>query len=136
MILKGSFAMSLTPISELDFSLMPIEGGIDYEPLPPDWGELLPQKEIKPDLLASINEIAGQVGSIFDAGWSIYNKVRGRVTANEQIAQDTIRPEPTPIILQQTKGFYEIYSENKTAVYLIGGGLILLTMSLLIKKVF
>ena len=127
--------MALEPLDELDFSMTPIGGGVDgYEPTQ-DWSKLAPTIQTKPDLLASINEIAGRVGTIFDAGWSVYEKIAGRTTANEQIAGETVGAEKTPIIIQQPKGFYEIYAQNKTSVFLIGGGLVLLTMTLLIKKV-
>ena len=127
--------MTLIPISKTDFSLMPIEGGIDYEPITPDWANVLPPAKIEPSVLASINDIAGQIGTIFDKGYTIYERIAGRATANKQIAGETIQPDKTPIILQQTKGFYELYNENKMSVFLIGGGLVLLTMTLLIKKI-
>lgn len=127
--------MSLVPtILEPDFSLVPIGGGIDYQPIAPDWTNVIPQKKVEPDTLASINTIAGQLGSIFDAGYSVYEKIAGRATANKQIAGETVSPEGTPTILQKTTGFYALYNENKTAVFLVGGGIVLLIVSLFIKK--
>lgn len=127
--------MALVPLSgatTADMALIPIGQDVPFQ----DWRAAVPAPAVKPDLLASINEIAGQIGTIFDSGWAVYEKIAGRTTANEQIAGETLPAEKQPVIIQQTmvKGFYELYNENRAAVLLVGGGLVLLTTALMVKK--
>ena len=90
--------------------------------------------QVKAESVSTMGDLMESVGSIFDFGWGIYEKVTGRVTANEQIKKDTEPQTITQVIVKSGKGFYQFYEENKMAVIAIGGGFIFLTFALLAKK--
>lgn len=83
----------------------------------------------------SIGSLMNNIGNIFDRGWSIYEQVTGRVTADEQIQKETIIDRTTQVVVQGAEGFYDFYKENKTAMFVIGGGFIFLVFALLAKKI-
>lgn len=127
--------MSLIPITALDFSLVPIGGGISYGELPPVVATSETKSpDITPDIFASINQIATQISGIYNKGMDAYGAITGRDTANRKIAQEIVQPVAPPIIIQSTRGFYDIYNENRMSVLLVGGGIVLLTITILLKK--
>lgn len=125
----------MSALTDSLIALLPIGGGIGDTVVPPVESVNPPESQKVPSgTLSSITDITNQIGNLFDAGFSVYESITGRKTANEQISGETVPPISTPIILQKKEGFYELYTANKSSVLLIGGGLVLLTMTLLIKK--
>lgn len=88
---------------------------------------------VETDWLSGLGDLVSKVGGIFDAGYSIYSRITGRIKADNAIDDET--EGRSAFTIGHTIDLNAFYAQNTTLIWVFGIGIVLIGAGIIGSKI-